>query len=118
MTNVLHEHLFQELDDEVAATCNAGAAKLYRDDGFGPNPPKTFNLGTKNLRGFNFNDQTSSLVIDEPWVFYEHINFTGKAVILGRGSYNTSQLAARGIRNDSISSLRNASIRPDNPVFG
>ena len=112
-----NEQLFQELDNEMAATCSAGAAKLYRDDGFIPGP-KTFNIGTKDLRRFGFNDETSSLVIGETWVFYPHTNFRGTPVSLTRGSYNKSQLAAKGIRNDSISSLRRADIPANDRRFG
>lgn len=112
-----HEQLFQELGNEVAATCSAGAAKLYKDDGFSPKP-KTFNIGTKDLRGFGFNDETSSLVLNETWVFYPDINFRGTPVSLTKGSYNKAQLESAGIKNDSISSLRIATRAANDPIFG
>jgi hypothetical protein len=38
--------------------------------------------------------------------FYQHDNFAGNSVSLGRGSYTLSQLIAAGIANDDITSVR------------
>jgi Beta/Gamma crystallin len=98
---------FQELDDEVAATCSGGVAYLYHDAGFQGRRLQFFN-GENNLGKWNFNDKTSSLVIsgNERWRFYRDINFQGPSVTLGRGAYSLARLNQLGIPNDSISSLR------------
>jgi hypothetical protein len=111
MKDTQHEQLFQELDNEVAATCSGGAAFLHKDDGFQGQKLRFFE-GTDDLRRYNFNDETSSIEItgDKSWVFYLHTDKKGKAVTLRPGSYNLAQLQQRGIRNDSISSLRRSDI--------
>ncbi|MBE9214190.1 beta/gamma crystallin family protein [Plectonema cf. radiosum LEGE 06105] len=102
-----NEQLFQELGNEVAATCSGGVAYLYQNDGFGGRK-LTFYEGTNDLRRWGFNDQTSSIKIrgNERWTFYQNVGRTGKAVTLGKGDYNLYQLRQRGIANDSISSLK------------
>jgi Beta/Gamma crystallin len=98
---------FQELDDEVAATCSGGVAYLYQDAGFQGRRLQFFN-GETDLRKWAFNDKTSSLIIsgNERWRFYRDINFQGPSVTLGRGTYSLARLNQLGIPNDSISSLR------------
>lgn len=113
--NQLDAIALEELDDEVAATCSGGAAYLYENDGFNQGNPGrrlTFYEGTDWLGHYNFNDKTSSIKItgDKSWVFYPDINNQGAPVTLRPGEYNLSQLQQRGIRNDSISSLRRSDI--------
>ncbi|MDZ8035903.1 beta/gamma crystallin-related protein [Nostoc sp. DedSLP04] len=105
----------EELDNEVAATCSGGAALLYQNDGFNQGNSGRrlrFFEGTDNLGIYNFNDQTSSIRItgSRSWVFYPDINNQGRPVTLRPGEYNLSQLQQRGIRNDTISSLRRSDI--------
>jgi hypothetical protein len=108
---------FQKLDDEVAATCSGGAAILYEHDGF-LGDTATFYEGSDWLGNWNFNDKTSSIKItgNQSWVFYPHINTTGTPITLRPGEYNLSQLQARGIQNDSISSLRRSDIPASRPI--
>ncbi|MHC5939227.1 beta/gamma crystallin-related protein [Nostoc sp.] len=115
MKEVQNEQLFQELDNEVAATCSGGAAYLYQNDGFNQGDPGrrlTFFEGSDDLGYYNFNDETSSIKItgNKSWVFYQDINNKGTAVTLRPGEYNLSQLQQRGIQNDWISSLRRIDI--------
>ncbi len=111
MKEVQNEQLFQELDNEVAATWSGGAAFLYQNDGF-QGRKLTFYEGTDDLRRYDFNDKTSSIEItgDKSWVFYQNIDNEGKAVTLSPGSYNLYQLQQKGISNDWISSLRRSDI--------
>lgn len=46
------------------------------------------------------------LALDEKATFYQHINYGGYAVSLPVGEYNLSQLKAKGILNDDISSIQ------------
>jgi hypothetical protein len=117
MKEVQNEELFQELDNQVAASCSGGAAFLYEHDGF-RGTKKTFYEGSDWLGNWNFNDKTSSIEITgtKSWVFYPNINTTGTPVTLRPGSYNLSQLQARGIQNDSISSLRRSDIPASRPL--
>jgi len=107
MKEFQNEELFQELDNEVAASCSGGVAYLYQDDNFRGRKLQFFNRES-DLRNWNFNDKTSSLEIvgNERWEFYKHISFGGYPVTLGRGRYTLTDLQRRGISNDSISSLR------------
>jgi hypothetical protein len=107
MKEVPNEQLFQELDNEVAANCGGGVAYLYQDDNFGGRRLQFFNRES-DLRNWDFNDKTSSIQIvgNERWTFYRDILFGGSRVTLGPGSYRLRDLQARGIPNDSISSLR------------
>lgn len=54
----------------------------------------------------DFNDKTSSLKIERIPVVYIDANYKGAAVGLDVGSYSVSDLVAKGIPNDSISSLK------------
>ncbi|MBN3943584.1 MAG: beta/gamma crystallin-related protein [Nostoc sp.] len=115
MKEIQNEQLFQELDNEVAATCSGGIAYLYQNDFLNQGDPGRrlkFSEGTDDLRIYNFNDQTSSIFIagNESWVFYQDINKRGRAVTLTPGSYYLADLQRRGILNDSISSLRRSDI--------
>jgi hypothetical protein len=107
MKEVQNEQLFQELDNEVAATCSGGVAYLYQDDNFKGRKLTFYNYGT-DLRTWDFNDKTSSLVIqgNEVWGFYRDRNYKGPSVALGSGTYTKSDLIAFGIPDNSISSLR------------
>ena len=54
----------------------------------------------------NWNDETSSIaVIGGPATFYRDIDYDGPGVTLGPGVYDLSDLQARGIQNDWISSV-------------
>ncbi|WP_448265509.1 beta/gamma crystallin-related protein [Nostoc sp. DSM 114159] len=115
MKEVQNEQLFQELDNEVAATCRGGSVYLYENDflngGNGKRGGRVlkFSKGTDDLRIYNFNDQTSSIYIDknESWVFYQDINKGGHAVTLvGPISSYLDDLQRIGIQNDWISSLK------------
>ncbi|HEY9672053.1 MAG TPA: beta/gamma crystallin-related protein [Waterburya sp.] len=107
MKEFQNEQLFQELENEVAATCSGGVAYLYQNDSFGGRRLQFFNRES-DLRNWDFNDKTSSIKIEgnERWTFSRDILFQGPSVTLGPGSYYLRDLQARGIPNDSISSLR------------
>jgi hypothetical protein len=97
--------VMESLTSEAAATYSGGAAYLYQHANF-RGRRLTFFQGTSDLRRYNFNDQTSSIVItgNQRWAFYRDINFQGPAVVLGRGSYPLVSFA--GLPNDWVSSLR------------
>ena len=60
--------------------------------------------GCNDLREYNFNDKVSSIVIENGiWLFYEHVRYGGKVVILYPGRY--SDLRKMGF-NDKFSSCR------------
>jgi hypothetical protein len=107
MKELPNEQLFQELDNEVAATCSGGVAYLYQDDYFQGRRLQFFNRES-DLRNWDFNDKTSSIIIEgnEQWAFSRDILFQGSTVRLGPGRYTLRDLQARGIPNDSISSLK------------
>jgi hypothetical protein len=107
MKEVQNEKLFQQLDNEVAASCSGGVAYLYLDDNFKGRRLQFFDRES-DLRDWNFSDETSSIKIvgNERWTFYQDILFKGPSVTLGRGSYTLTDLRRLGIPNDSISSLK------------
>lgn len=107
MKEVQNEKLFQQLDNEVAASCSGGVLSLYKDDNFRGVRVNIFN-GAIDLRTSDFNNNISSIQIvgNERWAFYRDIAFRGIPVILGSGSYTSTDLRRRGIPNDSISSIR------------
>jgi hypothetical protein len=107
MKEIQNEKLFQQLDNEVAASCSGGVAYLYQDDNFQGRRLQFFNRES-DLRDWDFNDKTSSIKIvgNERWTFYRDILFGGSPVTLGSGSYTLTELRQRGITNDSISSLK------------
>ncbi|RRJ67645.1 hypothetical protein EHV15_18345 [Paenibacillus oralis] len=54
----------------------------------------------------DFNDKTSSLKVERIPAFYVDANYKGNSVSLEAGSYNVADLIAKGIPNDSISSVK------------
>jgi len=58
-----------------------------------------------DLRDWNFNDKTSSLIVDQKTTFFEDINYGGARWELSAGKYTLGELAAHGIPNDVISSF-------------
>jgi hypothetical protein len=98
---------FTELDDEIAANCSGGVAYLYQHDNFQGRRLQFFDRES-DLRDWNFNDQTSSIKIEgsEKWTFYKDIQYKTNPVTLASGSYTLKDLQAKGIPNDSISSLK------------
>ncbi|MBE9214191.1 peptidase inhibitor family I36 protein [Plectonema cf. radiosum LEGE 06105] len=101
MKEVQNQQLFQELANEVAATCSGGVAQLYEHPNF-RGRKLTFRYGTNDLRKYNFNDKTSSITISpgETWAFYRDINYGGPRTVLTGGRHPYV------IPNDSISSLK------------
>lgn len=62
----------------------------------------SFQGETRSMRGADFNDRASSMVIYEgQWQLCEHDNFGGQCVVYGPGRYDNL-----GNMNDRISSLR------------
>ncbi|MFL9449551.1 beta/gamma crystallin-related protein [Tolypothrix bouteillei VB521301_2] len=104
---------FQELDDEVAATCSGGAAPvtLYEDTYLSGDRHDIFG-NDRDLRNGpfqGFNDRTSSIIIREgKWELFsdkEYSQGTGsRKNPLGPGVYNTAR--DFGLANDSLSSIR------------
>jgi hypothetical protein len=115
MKEVQNEQLFQELDNEVAATCSGGVAYLYDRDSvitFPESRVLVVSNSQPDLRRVNFNDKTSLVKItgNERWAFYKDINFKGKPLILGPGQHDLSKQFAGGSGwNNSISSLKRIS---------
>ena len=53
-----------------------------------------------------FNDKASSIIVSKgQWALYEDINFKGKNIILGPGTYNNLDT----LGNDSLSSIQQRS---------
>ena len=104
MIGIPNEQLFQELDNEVAATCSGGYAILYENPFFGGRSLR-LESGASDLRNYRFNDITSSIAIGEGqrWMFYRDINYRNPIfVIMGDGKYPILPPSA----NDQISSAR------------
>ena len=56
-----------------------------------------------NLVKLGFNDKASSIVISKgDWAFYEHVDYKGKKIVLGPGTY--ANLHTLG--NDTLSSIK------------
>lgn len=97
-----------DINDSAAANCNGGAAdvELFRDVNFGGDIVD-INRDRRNLKkeGLNFNDQTSSIKINEgTWQFFDPSDYRGEPVTLGPGEY--SWVEDYGLKNDTLSSLR------------
>ncbi len=114
---------FQELDDEVAATCSGGQIYfggsnpdviLFEDTQYRGKALRinaTSGAGDDNLDnefagiGTDFNDKTSSIkVIRGTWQIYTGDNYTGTTKTLRPGDYYTPQ--AFGLPNDSMTGIR------------
>ncbi|KYC41099.1 hypothetical protein WA1_23580 [Scytonema hofmannii PCC 7110] len=115
--------VFQELDDEVAATCSGGRVEyngpnpdviLYENNFRGgrrlginaTNSDGPTDLGNNGLGVFgNWNDKTSSIeVVRGTWQVYMHTGFRHPSRVLTPGYYPDA--GAIGLPNDSISSIR------------
>ncbi len=67
----------------------------------------TFNSDDDSLVDDGYNDEWSSIKVEViPPRVYTDVNYSGNSIELPIGTYTMSQLIARGIANDSISSLR------------
>ncbi len=66
---------------------------------------RTYHDDMPDLRADGFNDTVSSITIHHGhWAFYEHINFTGKSIVLGPGKYRWVE--ENGFANDTLSSIK------------
>lgn len=94
-------------NDITSYTIPAGyQVTLYKNDNFtGDNLTIT---GLSTWIGTAWNDSASSLIVHPVGVatFYKDCNYTGAFVSLAAGTYTLSQLQARGILNDDVSSLK------------
>jgi uncharacterized protein YcfJ len=89
----------------AAAGHAAAQITLYEGEGF-RGRSMTVNDRVFNLNRENFNDRTSSVIVDRGrWEVCEHARFEGRCVILRRGSYPS--LREVGL-NNQISSIRPA----------
>jgi hypothetical protein len=112
---------FQELDDEVAATCSGGKISFggsnpdvllfedtqYRGRALAINA--TSGAGDENLDnaaiGSGWNNRTSSIkIIRGTWQIYTGDNYKGTTKTLRPGDYYTPQ--AFGLPNDSLTGIR------------
>lgn len=94
-------------NDITSYTIPAGyQVTLFKNDNFqGESITLT---GISPWIGNTWNDSASSLIVSQVGVasFYKDCNYAGAFVTLPAGSYTLSQLQARGIQNDDISSLK------------
>jgi Beta/Gamma crystallin len=109
----------KEISDDTAASCNGGleAVTLYaynfQDPNFDPNAALAVDGNISNLTSKNFNDVTSSVIVREgkwelaPEAGYKDTIKDGSGIIeLTPGSYNDADLQAKGLKNDTLSSIR------------
>ena len=95
---------FQELDDEVAATCSGGALVLFEHGDYNQD------IKGKNLKVVDsisnlgsFSNKTSSFIITEGrWEFYDGANYETRLFTYGPGTYPV--IAARN--NDKVTSVK------------
>ena len=101
MKEFQNEELFQELDNEVAATCSGGWAILYEHTNFRGRRLR-LESSASDLRNFRFNDITSSIQIreGETWAFFRDINYQNLLFTARDGNYSSIP------GNDQISSVR------------
>lgn len=102
---------FQELDDEVAATCSGGQVlALYEHGNFNNSQDGRVRLlnGSISNIGSSFNDITSSIKISRGrWAFYADENYNNLLFTRGPGSYPVLPRARDGrSANDRITSIR------------
>lgn len=101
---------FQELDDEVAATCSGGTVTLYEHGNFNANKDgKVMKLNKSNPNiGRAFNDITSSIKITKGvWGFYADEQYNKLLFKLGKGDYRSLPNTVDGSNpNDRITSVR------------
>jgi site-specific DNA-adenine methylase len=101
---------FQELDDEVAATCSGGNVLVLYEHGNFNNPQDGRNLplksSTRNLGSFS--DITSSIKISRGrWAFYADENHQKLLFTRGPGNYSVLPRAEDGrSSNDRITSIK------------
>jgi len=101
---------FQELDDEVAATCSGGQVLVLYEHGNFNNSQAgrvlPLNGSTSNIGSFN--DLTSSIKISRGrWEFYADENHNNLLFTLGPGSYRVLPRAEDGrSANDRITSIK------------
>jgi len=101
---------FQELDDEVAATCSGGQVLALYEHGNFNNPQdgrnRLLNGSISNLGSFN--DITSSIKISRGrWAFYADENYQNLLFTRGPGNYSVLPRAGDGrSSNDRITSIR------------
>ncbi len=102
---------FQELDDEVAATCSGGQVLALYEHGNFNNPQdgrvRLLNGSISNL-GSSFNDITSSIKISRGrWAFYADENYQNLLFTRGPGEYPVLPRAGDGrSANDRITSIK------------
>ncbi|WP_341531851.1 beta/gamma crystallin-related protein (plasmid) [Nostoc sp. UHCC 0302] len=106
---------FQELNDEVAASCNGGLAPvtLYNNYDFGGSK-KDISSNDDNLDnsaiGSGWNNKTSSLIIRRGvWQIFdkEKYNTGGRYAILGPGFYRYP--SSFGLANNTLTGIRRLS---------
>ena len=75
---------------------------IYQDvDTKGPTLVATGDI--PNMVAIGFNDKASSIIISKgDWALYEHVNYGGKKMILGPGTYNNLHT----LGNDTLSSIK------------
>ena len=56
-----------------------------------------------NMIAAGFNDKASSMVVSKgDWALFEHVDYKGKKIVLGPGTYNNLDT----LGNDTLSSLK------------
>jgi hypothetical protein len=90
---------------------------LYKDSNFGGRAVPLTTCGSGNLGvDYNFNDQTSSIVVTSGiWLVYDDANFGGASYVLRPGEYSSPD--QWGGKNDAISSVRPLAGNPGDAVI-
>ena len=75
---------------------------IYRDYNF-EGPTLVLTGSCSNFVDIGFNDTASSVIVKKgTWIFCEHVDYKGKQITLGPGSYKTIDT----LGNDVLSSVR------------
>jgi hypothetical protein len=109
----------KEISDEAAAVCSGGieAVTLYdKDFRVDPTGGEALAIDNDKKRLGSFDDKTSSVIVRSgKWRLYSLPDFVSyisgvpsaatKSIVLEKGAYNAGDLIAKGLGNNSLSSI-------------